>query len=68
MHTYKEVIKMEDEKKFAIELDVGEALFLETAIENLLQDTLIINKEQKEALEKTLKKLEDGLKETPLIF
>lgn len=58
---------MEDEKKFAIELDVGEALFLETAIENLLQDTLI-NKEQKEALEKTLKKLEDGLKETPLIF
>lgn len=59
---------MEDEKKFAIELDVGEALFLETAIENLLQDTLIINKEQKEALEKTLKKLEDGLKETPLIF
>lgn len=58
---------MEDEKKFAIELDVGEALFLEEAIENLLQDTLI-NGERKEALEKTLKKIEDGLKETPLIF
>lgn len=58
---------METEKKFNIELDIGEALFLEEAIENLLQDTLI-NGERKEALEKTLKKIEDGLKETPLIF
>lgn len=58
---------MEDGKKFAIELDITEALFLEEAIENLLQDTLI-NEGQKEALEKTLKKIEDGLKETPLLF
>lgn len=58
---------MEDGKKFAIELDITEALFLEEAIENLLQDTLI-NEGRKEALEKTLKKIEDGLKETPLIF
>ena len=58
---------MENETKFAIELDIGEALFLEEAIENLLQDTLI-NGDRKEALEKTLKKIEDGLKETPLIF
>lgn len=57
----------ENEKKFNIELDIGEALFLEEAIENLLQDTLI-NEGRKEALEKTLKKIEDGLKETPLIF
>lgn len=58
---------MENERKFNIELDIEEALFLEEAIENLLQDTLI-NEGRKEALEKTLKKIEDGLKETPLIF
>ena len=58
---------MENERKFNIELDIEEALFLEEAIENLLQDTLI-NEGQKEALKKTLKKIEDGLKETPLIF
>lgn len=57
----------ENERKFNIELDISEALFLEEAIENLLQDTLI-NNGRKEALEKTLKKIEDGLKETPLIF
>lgn len=58
---------MEDEKKFAIELDVVEALYLEEAIENLLQDTLI-NAGRKESLEKTLKKIKDGLEKTPLIF
>lgn len=58
---------MENEKKFAIELDVAEALYLEEAIENLLQDTLI-NDGKKEYLEETLKKIKDGLKETPLIF
>lgn len=57
----------ENERKFNIELDISEALFLEEAIENLLQDTLI-NGARKEALEKTLKKIEDGLKENPLIF
>lgn len=67
MHTYKEVIKVENEKKFNIELGVSEALYLEEAIENLLQDTLI-NEGRKENLEKILKKIKDGLKETPLLF
>lgn len=58
---------MENERKFSIDLTAEEALYLEEAIENLLQDTLI-NAGRKEALEKTLKKIEDGLKETPLIF
>lgn len=58
---------MENERKFTIELDAEEALFLEEAIENMLQDTLI-NAGRKESLEKTLEKIEDGLKETPLIF
>ena len=58
---------MENERKFSIDLNAEEALYLEEAIENLLQDTLI-NEGQKEALEKTLKKIEDGLKKTPLIF
>lgn len=58
---------MENERKFNIELDVSEALYLEEAIENLLQDTLI-NAGRKEALEKTLKKIKDGLKKTPLLF
>lgn len=55
------------EKKITIELDTFEALFLEEAIENLLQDTLI-NEGRKESLEKTLKKIKDGLKKTPLLF
>lgn len=46
----------ENERKFNIELDVVEALYLEEAIENLLQDTLI-NAGRKESLEKTLKKI-----------
>lgn len=57
----------ENERKFNIELDISEALFLEEAIENLLQDTLI-NAGRKESLEKTLEKIKDGLKKTPLIF
>ena len=66
MHIYRGD-KMENERKFNIELDVSEALYLEEAIENLLQDTLI-NAGRKEALEKTLKKIKDGLKKTPLLF
>lgn len=58
---------MENERKFTIELDVSEALYLEEAIENLLQDTLI-DEARKENLEKTLEKIKDGLKKTPLIF
>ncbi len=57
----------ENERKFNIELDISEALFLEEAIENLLQDTLI-NAGRKESLEKTLEKIKDGLEKTPLIF
>ena len=58
---------MENENKITIELNIGEALFLEEAIENLLQDTLI-NEGRKKNLEKTLTKIKDGLKEIPLIF
>lgn len=58
---------MENEIKFTIELDAPEALYLEEAIENLLQDTLI-DEGRKENLEKTLDKIKDGLKKTPLMF